>query len=248
MSANDFREQVLFNKTLSNAEIIPLFQLLLSMVKNLKHIHNAGIIHNDIKLQNIIVCPEMFSNSDTLHWHANIIDFESSRFILEKDQAYFVRDLGYVAPEILKKETSDYTSDIYSLGICFLRLLYAERFSNKKIHQGNFSDLELNLARFNLNLFAQKELKNLLADMLSVKPKCRPSLNEIEERLNQIYCMSFFHTYQVGTTLIRNMGQKELQLKGMALSGFNFDNYDLFSHHYHQHSANCDLGSVMMKV
>lgn len=80
----------------------PVFQAL-------KYIHSMNIIHNDIKLDNIV-----FKKSLN---ECKLVDFGYSEVI---DSGYSLRKVGstyYTAPEILMNKKHDFKADIWALGI-----------------------------------------------------------------------------------------------------------------------------------
>lgn len=101
-------------KTLSVEETVFLMKQLVSA---LKHAHDSGIIHRDIKPQNIII-----KDDGTL----KILDFGIA---LAHDAMQITANnsvLGsvhYLAPELSKGEVATFQSDIYSLGVVFYELL-----------------------------------------------------------------------------------------------------------------------------
>lgn len=94
-----------------------LFQLLQAV----SYIHRSGLVHNDIKPENIII-----SRSDN---DVKLIDFG----LADNDAYYLARTLGctgaYASPELLARENDiDSRSDIYSLGL-IMKKLFGKRYS-----------------------------------------------------------------------------------------------------------------------
>ena len=81
---------------LSNYKKSQIERLFLKVINCVKFFHSKGVIHRDIKLENIMV---------TLKRKIRFIDFGSSS-ILQKDKR-FISNFGgtpvYMAPEIIKK-------------------------------------------------------------------------------------------------------------------------------------------------
>lgn len=96
----DLFEYMKQNGPLSEDEIISIAK---KMLKILKHIHSLGIIHKDIKPENIIY--------DSVAEKITLIDFEG------KETPVFS------SPEQIKKEFLTGKTDIWSLGITLLYLL-----------------------------------------------------------------------------------------------------------------------------
>ena len=90
-------------------------RVLLQLFEAVAYIHRKGIIHNDLKPENIMV-----TRSDN---NVKIIDFGLS----DDDAHYLLKTLGctleYASPELLRRETLDVRSDIYSLGLLMKDIL-----------------------------------------------------------------------------------------------------------------------------
>lgn len=88
---------------------------LMQLFEAVAYIHRKGIIHNDLKPENIIV-----TRSDN---NVKIIDFGLS----DNDAHYLLKTLGctpkYASPELLRRDTIDVRSDIYSLGLIMKDIL-----------------------------------------------------------------------------------------------------------------------------
>lgn len=83
----------------------------------LQHAHNKGIIHRDIKPQNI-----MLLRNGTI----KIMDFGIARFVRSESKTLTDRAIGsvhYISPEQAKGEIIDQTTDIYSVGVILFEML-----------------------------------------------------------------------------------------------------------------------------
>lgn len=84
----------------------------------LKGIHEAGIIHRDIKHMNILL-----SNSGSAP-KVKITDFGLAAKIGEKYMSNTaVGTCGFMAPEVVQGEPSDYKADVWSLGAILYALI-----------------------------------------------------------------------------------------------------------------------------
>jgi len=105
----------LVNK-LENKEITSLAIALLS---GIKHIHDAGVYHQDIKLENIL----MRKDSSPI-----IVDFGASVLVHDKENKkyYNTATLKYAAPEQITMDNPpkiNETTDIYNLGVLLYNLI-----------------------------------------------------------------------------------------------------------------------------
>lgn len=84
-------------------------RILDELFRAVEYLHKRGIVHNDIKPENILIS----NTSDTL----KLIDFG----IADSDAEYAMRRLGctprYASPELRARKEVDARSDIYSLGV-----------------------------------------------------------------------------------------------------------------------------------
>ena len=84
----------------------------------LNHMHAKKILHRDLKLENIMM------TDDTDQAKPKIIDFGLARIIAptqRSDEPFGT--LGYVAPEVLKKEPYNFSCDVWSIGCIAYALL-----------------------------------------------------------------------------------------------------------------------------
>lgn len=107
------REYLQTSKKITVSEVVSITT---SILKGLKHAHDNGIIHKDIKGQNILI---------DLNKNIKIADFGIAH-IIEDDATKTQSLMGtpqYVAPETLNKEDATAQTDIYSVGILMYELL-----------------------------------------------------------------------------------------------------------------------------
>ncbi|NEJ82979.1 protein kinase, partial [Rhizobium leguminosarum] len=95
-------------------------KIAIQIVEGLQAIHSANIIHNDLKLNNILIQPTTKA--------ITIIDFNSASTLRQArhpTMPMMVGTLAYTSPEQTGRvnRSVDYRTDFYSLGITFYQLL-----------------------------------------------------------------------------------------------------------------------------
>ncbi|MHB9147861.1 MAG: serine/threonine protein kinase, partial [Candidatus Amoebophilus sp.] len=101
----------------SNHEFL---EIAIQIVEGLQSIHAANIIHNDLKLSNILIHPTTKA--------IKIIDFNRASTLRQERHptiSMMVGTLAYISPEQTGRvnRSVDYRTDFYSLGIIFYQLL-----------------------------------------------------------------------------------------------------------------------------
>ncbi|MBR2100597.1 MAG: Stk1 family PASTA domain-containing Ser/Thr kinase, partial [Eubacterium sp.] len=87
------------------------------ILRAVQHAHDKGIVHRDIKPQNIILLP---------NGNIKVTDFGIARFSRSETKTLTEQAIGsvhYIAPEQAKGESTDEKADIYSLGVVLYEML-----------------------------------------------------------------------------------------------------------------------------
>lgn len=89
----------------------------LQILRALQHAHDRGIVHRDVKPQNIIVLPD-----NTI----KVTDFGIARFARSEQKTITDKAIGsvhYISPEQARGEVTDEKADIYSVGVMMYEML-----------------------------------------------------------------------------------------------------------------------------
>ena len=166
-----------------------LFDWFRQLSDALEYIHAQGIVHRDIKLNNILLAPDA---------RVFLSDFGISRVVSNRlrdeigvtctkvtasGSGIVVGTQGYMAPEVMRGEPATAASDVYALGVAFFKLLtgvwYNEDLEPKepKASTGPVDAVRL-LADF------ERPWKDVLPEMLRADPAKRPTdISELVRRL-----------------------------------------------------------------
>ena len=90
---------------------------ILQVLKGLQHAHDRGIVHRDIKPQNIMVLQD-----GTI----KVTDFGIARFARSEQKTITDKAIGsvhYISPEQARGEVTDEKSDVYSVGVILYEML-----------------------------------------------------------------------------------------------------------------------------
>jgi len=121
--------------------------IMLSLTQTLEHVHCNGVVHGDLKSENILIGPQN---------NVYLIDFGSS--FRDRDSKSFTLEM--VAPERLTDTfPPDERSDLYTLGLIFKSMLY----DYMKVHK--FNSIK--------NLYQVKKMKRLILKCTMVNPNHR---------------------------------------------------------------------------
>ena len=92
-------------------------KLMLDAARGLAYLHANGILHRDIKPDNVLV----FSLDEVLTVNGKLTDFGSSRNVnMLMTNLTFTKGIGsptYMAPEVLNKEKYKKPADVFSFGV-----------------------------------------------------------------------------------------------------------------------------------
>lgn len=167
-----------------------IFDWFRQLCQALAYIHAQGIVHRDIKLNNILIAPDK---------HVVLSDFGISRIFKERlrseigttrtlassaTQGLIVGTQGYMAPEIERGETATPASDVYALGVVFFKLLTGVWY-NADLEPGATAAAPgvTNAARLLADF--ERPWKDLLPAMLAADPARRPTeLAQLPARLD----------------------------------------------------------------
>ena len=179
-------------RTLIDAKRLPDVGTVLTCLANVAHalevLHDAGVLHRDLKPDNIILRDD---------GRPVLIDFGVARIMDAKSEILSVGTLDYGAAEQLAGEKIDGRADLYSLGVVAFEWLCGLRPLNG--HAGTPAERSREIAaqrtpsalRFRRDL--DPEIDELLLAMLAPKPNKRPATaREVAQRCERLAARATF--------------------------------------------------------
>ncbi|NBO39713.1 serine/threonine-protein kinase [bacterium] len=149
-------------------------QIIKQLINQLMILKDNNIIHNDIKLDNIIINIQSFN--------VTLIDFGSSNYI-DKTINYNTT-LEYSPPEFLNNKIISYQNDIWALGCLFYILLTGKHpFDNNDSNNilNNITNIDFN-KHYLVNV--SEKTKYIITKMLKKNPSSRITIEELYEFFN----------------------------------------------------------------
>jgi len=112
--------------SLDRMPVIQSLTIILDAARALSFVHQHNIIHRDLKPENILVVQLPDPNTPKL------VDFGLARVSSLKEQnltssGELLGTASYMSPEQCKGKPVDFSSDIYSLSVCFYEMIVGER-------------------------------------------------------------------------------------------------------------------------
>jgi type II secretory pathway pseudopilin PulG len=161
--------------------------MLIETAKALQFLHSNGIVHRDIKPQNILV----FSLEPRSSVHVKLTDFGTARFIPDASTNVTrnIGTCGYMAPESLGKNPKiSKSADVYSFAILMWEVMF-ERVPFEALNwQSEIEEHVLSGDRlpFPASSHAHPELVKLIEDCWQQDPLDRPTITAVAQRLTTI--------------------------------------------------------------
>jgi serine/threonine protein kinase len=146
----------------------------LQIAKGIEYIHKNGIIHRDLKLQNIFLS---FDNK------VKIGDFGLATNVYNIDYNK-VGTYGYIAPEVLNGGTHQFESDLYSLGVIFIDIFYKFKTNMERV---------LFIKNINVSKLSEHQdttINKIIISVLDFDYTKRISLDEIIKILSSLQYIS----------------------------------------------------------
>ena len=204
-----YQNGALENKMIGKNNLQTFKEITIDIAKALKHIHEKGIVHRNIKPHNINISRINYENKE--NGRAKLGDFSSAIYIKEINDSEPMGTIFYTAPEIIKN--LDYTEkcDIWSAGLTLFEIFfgvlpYGWNPSTKKINDMIFDEKKF--------VFRKSEIPTLdilFKRLLQINPDNRMTTTEFYDYVtNENFLKS-------GVKVINN-NEKDLKIYEEILS------------------------------
>jgi BR serine/threonine kinase len=146
------------------------------LVDGLKVLHSKGIVHRDLKLENVLVVREQSVGPDLL-LDVKIADFGLSKVVGEgaSEARSTVGSPRYMAPEVIAKGTHDFRADLWSLGV-LAHVLLDGRFpcdgASAKVPQDKLNEAIGKLP-------VSKDAQGVVLGLLQLEPSSRLTISQL---------------------------------------------------------------------
>lgn len=146
------------------------------LAKGINHLHKLGIVHRDIKTENILVCEDN-------RLKIKIIDFGLSKFLFRTEKrTECLGTLIFTAPEVINRISYDIKIDIWSYGILTYyincgRFPYDTFDDNIDVIKGKICSETLSFDKCKFS----NELKTLIEDCVEKNVSQRIKINQVLE-------------------------------------------------------------------
>ncbi len=163
-----------------------LYPLVVQVCRALEYIHCRGLIHHDVKPENILV-----SSGERA---VKLIDFGLVGRVRNEDGGKIPGTVHYIAPEIIRGQAVDRRSDLYSLGVVLYQILTgALPFDGRnqlEIVRGHVEGIPVPPRERNPNV--PQPLEEIVLRLLAKEPAERfSSANEVIVALNRIVPVAY---------------------------------------------------------
>lgn len=163
-------------------------RIFLTICLALQAIHAKGLVHRDIKMENILITGGALGS-----FPCKVLDFGLAHSI-QKINSREIKPIkncgtpGYIAPELIQTGTYDFSFDLFSLGIVLYIMLTASfPFAGKNQKEIIQRNVNCNISFFSPRTKSlSKEAKDLMASLIVKDPTTRLSL---EKAINHPWLM-----------------------------------------------------------
>ena len=172
------------NKT-TNKNKAEIWNIFYQCMSGLNYLHKTGVIHRDIKPQNIFMTKNKIIKIGDFGVSAKFKDNINLKKIKTLKNT-FAGTFETIAPEVFKKYKYNEKSDIYSMGCVFYEILFLMEYQKEKLqYEGKY--MVRKLVSGNIPSISDCNLKEIITDMLEQDAIKRPDSTTVLEKIKKNY-------------------------------------------------------------
>ncbi|ELP86692.1 protein kinase, putative, partial [Entamoeba invadens IP1] len=178
-------QDLMKHKTSNEIDMKLRVKICLDAAKGISYLHENGILHRDIKPDNILV----FSLETIEKVNAKLTDFGSSRNVnLLMTNMTFTKGIGtptYMAPEVLKKEKYKMSADIFSFGVTIYECVgWCEAYPKDEFKfPWKIAEFVISGKRVNKNPSMSDNIFNIISECWKQDMNNRPKIEDVVHTL-----------------------------------------------------------------
>lgn len=147
----------------------------LEIANGIKYLHDEGIIHRDLKLSNILICPG---------GKIKLCDFGLSIRSNQEISQFVTGTRGYIAPEVHETNTFTTKSDLYSFGVVILELF--SNFTTEMEKIKTISSIKMGQSKMGQSKMGNN-ITDIISNLLQKDAAARYSIDLVIEKLYNLY-------------------------------------------------------------
>ena len=193
-----------------------LWNIFIQAMKSLLFIHSKNLVHRDVKPENLFISNEGTIKLGDFGVSASIIENNKNKMeLLEKQKQILSKWISsgtcvgtppFMSPEMLKKETYDLKTDVYSMGCAFFEAMYwncprSPVMDISALFGGNDILKLVDLPIKNNKDYYSKELVNIIYQMIEKDKNKRPNSEQVLNMLIYEFNKKYSKNSSIGSVL-----------------------------------------------
>jgi len=98
------------------------------------HLHSCGVIHRDIKADNVLISHDLMD--------LRLVDFNAAKQLAESQALTMTGTVDYMPPEVLQGDSPSQAGDVWAIGLCLYLMLYGQLPSERRALRISFDSMD----------------------------------------------------------------------------------------------------------
>ena len=178
-----------------------VLQLFGGVCEGVYYLHSQGVLHRDIKSENILVDALFEPKICDFGWAASL---ENNR-----NRSTFCGTFDYMAPEILESKKYSFPADIWSLGVLLFELFHGEPSFKSKNSMEIINKINKKQITFSAQI--NSKIKDLINWMLEITPENRPTSLQVCKVLTEEFEIEVSSNVICEFSKLTNLNKNQLE-------------------------------------